>query len=60
MRSIMPVLKALLALFLLPGTLLLNAINITVEDDGGILRSLINMLFWGFVAVIVTLPFVIK
>ncbi len=56
----MPILKALLALFLLPGTLVLNAINITVEDDGGILRSLINMLFWGFVAVIVTLPFVIK
>lgn len=47
----MPFLNVLVKLFLLPGTLAINAIGITVEEDGGIFRSLINMLFWGAVAI---------
>ncbi|MEO1141103.1 MAG: hypothetical protein AAFW66_01965 [Pseudomonadota bacterium] len=33
--------------FLFPGTLVLNKIGVSIEDDGGILRSFINMCFWG-------------
>jgi hypothetical protein len=43
------ILKALLTLFLLPGTLALNAVNITIDEDSGMFRSLINMVFWGFI-----------
>jgi hypothetical protein len=43
------ILKALLTLFLLPGTLALNAVNISIDEDSGMFRSLINMVFWGFI-----------
>ena len=52
----MALLSGLTNLFLLPGTLVLRAMNISVESDGGVFRSLINMIFWGFVGVMVTLP----
>mgnify|MGYP000380316733 CR=1 FL=1 len=51
----MPILNAITALFLLPGTLVLKAVGITIEEDGGILRSLVNMLFWGVVAVFIVI-----
>lgn len=53
-------LRALTTLFLLPGTLVLSLFNISVEDDGGIFRSLINMLFWGFIGALVVLMFLLK
>jgi hypothetical protein len=53
----MAFLKMLTSLFLLPGTLVLSALNISIENDGGVLRSLINMLFWGFICVMAALPF---
>lgn len=56
----MSVLRALTSLFLLPGTLILSALNISVENDGGIFRSLINMIFWGFVGVPIALLFLIN
>jgi len=40
-------------LFLLPGTLVMGVFGLKVENDGGIFRSLINMLFWGAWGVIV-------
>ena len=46
--------------FLLPGTLFLNALGVTVEEDGGVFRSLINMVFWGVVCVLCALPVIIK
>ncbi|MEP3266493.1 MAG: hypothetical protein ABJM86_04590 [Hyphomicrobiales bacterium] len=49
--------KALIKGFLLPGTLVLNWIGITIEEDGGVLRSFINMCFWGVVLVWVVLTF---
>ncbi len=39
--------------FLMPGDLVIRRIGITVEEDGGILRSFINMCVWGLVTVIV-------
>ena len=52
----MPILRGLATLFLLPGTIVLNAIDVTVEEDGGVLRSFVNMIFWGILAVVVMLP----
>ena len=54
----MTILRLLTTLFLLPGTLFLNALNIRVEDDGGIFRSLINMIFWGFWGVIIAIFYI--
>lgn len=51
--------RFLAALFLLPGTLVIQSLGVTVENDGGIFRSLINMLFWGFIGVLVLLPFIV-
>lgn len=56
----MPFLKFLSKLFLLPGTLAIDAIGITVEEDGGIFRSLINMLFWGALAIPPVLGFALR
>jgi len=53
----MKLLNIFTAIFLLPGTLVLKMLNIPVESDGGVFRSLINMIFWGVVAVMVSLPF---
>lgn len=52
-EAAMGFLKFLGMVFLLPGTLTINAIGISVDEDGGILRSLINMLFWGVIAVVI-------
>jgi len=48
-------LEKLLYVFLLPGSLAIKAVGITLEEDGGIFRSMINMLFWGTVS----MPFVL-
>ncbi len=50
-------LSALVQFLLLPGTLVLNALGVSVENDGGIFRSLINMIVWGFIAFLCVLPF---
>lgn len=48
-------LEKLLYVFLLPGNIAISAVGITLEEDGGIFRSMINMLFWGAVS----MPFVL-
>ncbi|MFD0915423.1 hypothetical protein ACFQ14_03285 [Pseudahrensia aquimaris] len=55
----MGILKALSNLFFLPGTLVLHALGISVEDDSGILRSLLNSFFWGAVALAIALQYFI-
>ncbi len=56
----MSFLKALTNLFLLPGTLVLNALDISVENDGGVFRSLLNMVFWGALGVMIILPIALR
>ena len=56
----MAILRVLANIFLLPGTLVLKSLNVSPEADGGILRSFINMIFWGFGAVIVYIPFMLS
>jgi len=56
----MKTLSALTNLFLLPGTITLSMLNISVESDGGVFRSMINMLFWGFIFILGALPFMLN
>ncbi len=49
-------LKILTVLFLLPGNIVLRKLGVSEEQDGGILRSMINMLVWGAVCVAFILP----
>jgi len=44
-----------LKLFFLPGTLVLQKIGVTVEEDGGVLRSFVNMCVWGFTAMVIAI-----
>lgn len=48
----MAILRTFGFLFLLPGSLVLGALDISIESDGGVFRSLINMIFWGVVGVL--------
>lgn len=41
--------------FLLPGTIVLSKIGVSIEDDGGILRSFINMCFWGTATLLIAM-----
>lgn len=43
----MAVLNFMLSLFLLPGNLALQKCGISIEEDGGVFRSFVNMCFWG-------------
>ena len=42
-------LKTILKGFLLPGTMFLSRICVSIEEDGGVMRSFINMCFWGII-----------
>ena len=55
----MALLRGLVALFLLPGNLVIKGIGISVDEDGGIIRSFVNMMFWGILAFLIALPFVL-
>ena len=48
-------LRALLKLFLLPGNLVIKWAGMTIEQDGGILRSFVNMCFWGTLFTIIAM-----
>jgi len=52
-------LRLLMKIFLLPGTLVLASFDISVESDGGIFRSMINMVFWGCVGLMIAIPFMV-
>jgi hypothetical protein len=43
--------------FLLPGDLISNLVGITRPDDRGMMRTLINMLFWNLIGAFVALYF---
>ncbi len=54
----MALLKILLAIFMLPGNLMLSKFKISEAEDGGIFRSMINMLVWGVVCIAFIVPFI--
>lgn len=49
----MPLLIALLTVFLWPGNAMCAAMGTTPAEDSGMLRGFMNSLVWGIVAVIV-------
>ena len=49
--------EVLLKGFLLPGTLVLQKLGITIDEDGGIVRSFFNMCVWGTVCLALALSF---
>jgi FtsH-binding integral membrane protein len=49
MSILKTVLKTILKGFLLPGTMFLSRIGVSIEEDGGVMRSFINMCFWGII-----------
>ena len=53
----MKILNAILQGFLLPGTLVIQWIGFTVEEDGGIVRSFVNMCFWGTIVMAIALKY---
>lgn len=53
----MPVIRALVRLFLAPGDIVRQRLGITIEQDGGMIRSFINMCFWGVIALALVFKF---
>ncbi len=54
----MPVLRALVFVLFLPGTIVLSKLGISVEEDSGILRSFINAIVWGIIALLISLKLI--
>jgi len=53
----MKIIKLLTTLLFLPGTLVLNRLGISIEEDSGVIRSFINSSFWGAVALGIALNY---
>ncbi len=60
LKKIAFMIKFLAAAFLFPGTVLINALGVTPEQDGGIMRSMFNMIFWSVIVVYFALIFTLK
>ena len=43
--------------FLWPGDMVRRTLGIDVEEDGGIIRSFVNMTVWGVISVIAVVQF---
>lgn len=43
---------------MLPGNIVLAKLKISEIEDGGIFRSMINMLVWGVVCIVLMLPYI--
>lgn len=52
-----PIMKTLLAILFLPGTLVLKWLKVSVEEDSGIVRSFINASVWGVVCLAIALKY---
>lgn len=48
----MNALKIFIWIFFAPGNYVLKKAGITIEEDGGILRSFVNMCVWGFLVIV--------
>lgn len=53
----MLVLNWFVDIFLAPGDLVRRRLGITTEQDGGMIRSFVNMCVWGAVALMIALRF---
>ena len=55
----MPIFRMLGTILLWPGDAVRRWLGLTVEQDGGLIRSFVNQAFWGTVAVVVALRYFI-
>ncbi|MBO6919668.1 MAG: hypothetical protein JJ858_14660 [Rhizobiaceae bacterium] len=53
----MTLLNLVLKVFLMPGTLVLDRLGVSIEEDGGVMRSFINMCFWGTIGLWIALKY---
>ena len=53
----MSILKLLETAFLWPGDVVRRWLGITIEEDGGLIRSFVNMVVWGTIVVLIALRF---
>jgi len=53
----MIVVRLFARLFLLPGDIVRRKIGMTVTEDGGLLRSIVNMIVWGTVILLIWVAF---
>lgn len=53
----MAILKMLETGFLWPGDFVRRQLGITVDQDGGLIRSFVNMAVWGAIALLIALRF---
>lgn len=55
----MPIIRMLTMIFMLPGDVVRRLLGLSVENDGGLIRSFVNQAFWGTVVVVVALRYFI-
>jgi len=55
----MPIFRMLGTILLWPGDAVRRWLGLTVEQDGGLIRSFVNQAFWGTVAAVVALRYFI-
>lgn len=53
----MAIFRLLTTILFLPGTIVLKRLGVSVEEDGGILRSFINASFWGMICLLIALKY---
>ena len=53
----MAILRILTSILFFPGTIILKKLGVSVEEDGGILRSFINASFWGMICLLIALKY---
>lgn len=53
----MAILRILTTILFLPGTIILKKLGVSIEEDGGILRSFINASFWGTICLLIALKY---
>jgi len=51
----MKLLRLIGDIFFWPGDVVRRSLGITVEEDGGIIRSFVNMIVWGVVSLLLAL-----
>lgn len=52
--------RFLSGMFFFPGNFVLQCLNVSIEQDEGMFRSMINMLYWGLMVVIFAMPWMFR
>jgi hypothetical protein len=47
----------ILKLLFLPGNIVLKFLGVSIEEDGGVIRSFINSVFWGILCLAIAMKY---